>query len=450
MPLFNSSESKKRTKPNEASQDEHGRYLHSFKRGDHIVRWTRLVVYPIQVHGIVLSASDDVVTICDFGLTAAGKIKDETSNKNDDEARIDTNNMNSTQTISNEEADDKNNNSNSSLEEMINHVDKSMMESCEKHRHKIMGPDRMNILVLAEEKDIKQWRKIDYGPEEEEEGKDSDKGCAGVGMFRWFKRNNKNIIDSDKYEDIDMSTEQELITNKKETEEKQQRSGEETIETLQNGQILQSGHEIKDDTKCNDTSMGENKGDEDDEDARNQTQNKASSSPSSPRLLSSRSDPTNIVIARVHFLINNPHVLPPHNIFFSNSECIAVWCKTGTWSTFQASIYLHSTAAGNFKTAFLTASAVGGSTVTTTVPASGIAGWFGMSTTATVSLVSVQPWLIPLVAGYGLLAVGTPYLFLWKCHERWKQTTSELNDRFWGELNADVYVDAIKCWSGLE
>ena len=47
------------------------RYLHSLKRGDHVVRWTRIVVYPIQVHGIVLSASDDAVTIVDFGLTAS-------------------------------------------------------------------------------------------------------------------------------------------------------------------------------------------------------------------------------------------------------------------------------------------------------------------------------------------------------------------------------------------
>lgn len=136
--------------------------------------------------------------------------------------------------------------------------------------------------------------------------------------------------------------------------------------------------------------------------------------------------------------------------YSSYLECIAVWCKTGVWSTFQASVYLHSTAAGNFKTAVTAAAGVAGSTVTTTVPASGIAGWFGMTTTTTVSLVSVQPWLIPALAGYGIIAVGGPLLFMRKCHERWKEATIELNDKFWSELDADVYVEAIKCWSGLD
>jgi len=45
-------------------------------------------------------------------------------------------------------------------------------------------------------------------------------------------------------------------------------------------------------------------------------------------------------------------------------------------------------------------------TTTITAPATGIAGWFGLTTTTTVSLLSVQPWLIPLLAGYGLIAVG--------------------------------------------
>ena len=162
-----------------------------------------------------------------------------------------------------------------------------------------------------------------------------------------------------------------------------------------------------------------------------------------------KSDPVNMVIARVRYLITNPEVLPAHHILFSNSECIAVWCKTGRWSTLQASIVLQSTAAGNLKSSVLLATGVGAATVTTTVPASGIAGWLGFTTTSTVSLLSVQPWLVPLLAGYGLLTVGTPLVLFLKARERWEEATTDLNDRFWGSVDSDVYVEAIKSWSAL-
>ena len=45
------------------------------------------------------------------------------------------------------------------------------------------------------------------------------------------------------------------------------------------------------------------------------------------------SDPEHLVLSRVRFLLNNPQELPPHHILFSNSECIAVWCKTGEFMT---------------------------------------------------------------------------------------------------------------------
>jgi len=162
-----------------------------------------------------------------------------------------------------------------------------------------------------------------------------------------------------------------------------------------------------------------------------------------------KSDPTNIVLSRVRFLLHNPQFIPPYHILYSNSECMAVWCKTGRWSTLQASVFLHTSAAGNFKSAATVASYLAGQTVTTTVPASGIAGWFGYTTTATVSLFSAQPWIIPAIAGYGIVMVGWPILMLRHAREKWNDATTNLTDEFWGWADADIYVEAIRSWSKL-
>jgi hypothetical protein len=547
------------------SNDKKERFLHNFQKGDHVIRWTSVMLYPIQVHGIVLSASDDVVTIVDFGLTASSSAsqKDTKEKKlqcegNDHE---DHNNSNSNSNDHRNNVDDDDNNDadeNTPLEEMINHEDRAMIETCDKHRDEIIGPDRINILVLIDEKDIKQWKKVEYAIEDKNKKK---------GKFNWWwgKDNKEKMDDGDKeqnanddkekndddekknekYDDekresdtatatstaiavaksdernnSDQGEEKSLLlsssssSSEDETSIHPQETGEKTIEDRDvnnNSAINNNSEEIIDNAtnnssdennvsthndnieennenagngnnetninnseENNDNSEAnkENKGkiastlntttesiasfakiegveNETNSPKRNKTQSEKTAK-EIPESLLTRSDPTGIVLARVRYLVSNPHILPPHNILYSNSECIAVWCKTGTWSTIQASFYLHSTAAGNFKSAICAATAVGGSTVTTTVPATGIAGFFGMTTTSTVSLVSMQPWLIPALAGYGIIAVGGPYIVLRKCHERWRRATIELNDKFWSELDGDVYVEAIKCWSGLE
>ena len=140
-----------------------------------------------------------------------------------------------------------------------------------------------------------------------------------------------------------------------------------------------------------------------------------------------KSDPITIVLARVNFIMSQQDLpdkmssLPPYHIFYSNSECLAVWCKTGKFSTLQASIFLHSTAVGNMKSTFA----------------------LGAFMSAT------SPWLIPVAAGYGLVAVGMPYVMLKKCKEKWKDSEMELNDSFWQEASPEVFVSAIEYWSGL-
>lgn len=443
------------------------RYTHNLVKGDHVVRWTRMVVYPIQVHGIVLSASDDVVTIVDFGLTASSsttKLKDEgNGNVNVNGESIGGNGANGANAaqvpaqvvqmeptgIGTGNHTTTSNENDMPLEAMMNHEDRAIIEQCEKHRHEMSGPDRINILILTEEKDIKQWNRVEYKIEQKKKG-------------GWFWQGNSNDCKSKS----EVKDEQTKSLNEQNHNDGDDDCGENhhdavssnaSIEiSLENGKIEPLVEEPciqhldtnnKNETKCNNPTSDITKSSSI---SSGKSHNyKSMKEKEIPEGLRTRSDPTTIVLARVRYLISNPHVLPAHNIFYSNSECIAVWCKTGVWSTFQASVYLHSTAAGNFKTVVTAAAAVGTSTVTTTVPASGIAGWFGMTTTTTVSLVSLQPWLIPALAGWSLIAVGTPVLFLRKCHERWKKTTQTLNDSFWGEVDADVYVEAIKSWSGL-
>ena len=45
---------------------------------------------------------------------------------------------------------------------------------------------------------------------------------------------------------------------------------------------------------------------------------------------------------------------------------------------------------------------------------------------------------------------GTPIILAMKAKEKWERATEQLNDGFWGNAESDVYVEAIKSWSGLE
>jgi hypothetical protein len=176
------------------------------------------------------------------------------------------------------------------------------------------------------------------------------------------------------------------------------------------------------------------------------------------------SDSAALVLARIRYLLEFEHVdetkqehsnsvLPRYHLFYSNSECIAVWCKTGIFSTLQAAVFLHSTALGQAKSAATLALFMSSQTVpiTSTVSAGGVMGWFGATTTSTslVPLLTTQPWLIPALAGYGIAAVGAPYVILVKAKGKWEESTQLLNDGFWGWADPHIFVEAIKCWSHL-
>ena len=140
-----------------------------------------------------------------------------------------------------------------------------------------------------------------------------------------------------------------------------------------------------------------------------------------------KSDPRAIVLERVRFILaeqdkpEDETALPKYHILYSNSECLAVWCKTGKFNTLQAAVFLHSTSVCNAKSSFL----------------------LGAGVAAT------QPWLIPVVGVYAVAAVGMPYIMLRKCHQKWKISENRLTFAFWQSCSNECIVSAVQNWSGL-
>lgn len=161
------------------------------------------------------------------------------------------------------------------------------------------------------------------------------------------------------------------------------------------------------------------------------------------------SDPTCLILARVKFLLgfyswshdsNSRTLLPPYHRLHSNSETAAFWCKTGHWATLQVADFLHLTCASQIKSS-LTIGAYA-STQAIADPVSGTVG----ATLATSHL----PIILPLVVGYGLIAVGGPLWMLRKCQSQWNTITSALHENFWSSAPCEVFVECIKYWTNLD
>ena len=134
-----------------------------------------------------------------------------------------------------------------------------------------------------------------------------------------------------------------------------------------------------------------------------------------------KSDPVPIILARVNFLLEHEDVVPPYHVLYSNSECIAVWCKTGRWSTLQTAVFLSSNAVGGAKSATL----------------------------ATLGVAAAHALLAPVVAVGGLIWVSTPIWLLQKARHKWQAATEHMNLAFWAAAEPRVFVAAIEHWSGL-
>lgn len=161
------------------------------------------------------------------------------------------------------------------------------------------------------------------------------------------------------------------------------------------------------------------------------------------------SDPPAKVLARAYFLLEHPEVLPSYHIFQSNCECVSVFCKTGSWSTLQASSLLSLTAAGQLKSTATLAAYVASQQVTVQSPAAGIWGYLGYTTSTQVSLLSTQPHLIPLLAAYGVVTAGGPTFVLWRCQRFWEKTAERLNEEFWKHAlkDPDIFAHSMMHWS---
>ena len=159
-----------------------------------------------------------------------------------------------------------------------------------------------------------------------------------------------------------------------------------------------------------------------------------------------RSDAIGLVLARVHFILQHPDRLPAYHVIYANCECVAFWCKTGKWSTLQASSFLELTAAGQVKSSTTLAAVAANTQVT--VPAAGIWGsWFGF--TSQVSYLTLHPLVVPALAGYAVVTVGGPAVFYANARGKWKETSQQLSDAFWDSAmeQPDVFAECITHWS---
>lgn len=141
-------------------------------------------------------------------------------------------------------------------------------------------------------------------------------------------------------------------------------------------------------------------------------------------------DDPDVVRSRVQFLLSHPEILPGYSVFQSNCECVAVWCKTGSWATLQgASILLGAVGLDAWSTLAATVLAAGTS-VTTTVPAAGVWGWLEFTTDVSVSLLVAEPWLLPTIITGAVVTVGAPAIVLMRAKQQWKNITKKLNTAF--------------------
>lgn len=161
------------------------------------------------------------------------------------------------------------------------------------------------------------------------------------------------------------------------------------------------------------------------------------------------SDAVGLVLARVYYILRNPEVLPDYHVVNANCECVAVFCKTGRWSTLQASSILGLTTAGQAKSTATLAATAASTQVSVQAPAAGVWGWLGYTTTSQVSWLSIHPLFIPALAGYAVLSVGVPAALYVHARKQWRLTTARLNDSFWEDAmsNPEVFAECMTHWS---
>jgi hypothetical protein len=324
------------------------RFEHDFHAADHIYRWEMIVVppviYPIQIHGIVLEAGRNCVVVADFGLTGYSKQQGNEFHHVDD----------------------------------THSMTEAVLAAFKKLRP-TQQDQRLHILTLIDPKEIRKWTKAGYDQDSflyqaKHHSKALEAVSSWFGKMRMKKSHDQHHHDDSQSSYTETSYEGDhpvvMITDSSEQESSPKQSH---YKTKQANQVLP------------------------------------------------QSDPPEIVLERAHFLLEHMNVLPPYHVFYSNSECIAVWCKTGRWSTLQTAVFLSTNSVGAAKS----------------------------STLATLGVAAANPLLAPVVALGGLIWITAPMYILKKSREQWQLITEYMTDVFWSAASARVFVAAIQHWSGL-
>ena len=369
-------------------QDD-GIQFHGFEPGDHIIRWELVpIAWPIQIHGIVLEAGRNCVIIADFGVTA--QVDGKTVKISEQEEIVDENH--------------------------------EIIGAASKFRSK--EKQRLNVKVLTDKTELRKWTKVNYG----RNVFDLSAGGTFGQLKKWFRKPPKSATNTH------LSASNNSLGDNEWLDEAVQCTDANASFEMGSMALIKAPPVFSiENIAPNDSSPTQDSllrasieiihGLEQEI----QDNNKNLLSLESPQMDQSleklpKSDPTKIVLARTNFLLEfGEDVLPPYHLFYSNSECIAVWCKTGRWSTLQAAIFLHSTAIGNAKSA----------------------------TVVTIGVAASHMVLLPVLAVGGLAMVTAPWIILKRCKEKWEEATSQLNDGFWAWAEPEVFVAAIESWSGL-
>mmetsp|Transcript_61052 Transcript_61052/g.72489 ORF Transcript_61052/g.72489 Transcript_61052/m.72489 type:complete len:625 (-) Transcript_61052:146-2020(-) len=370
---------------------------HGLIAGDHIIRWEFMALpigYPIQIHGIVLEAGKNCVIIADFGMTSYYQ------NKGQDGTGKDSTGKDGGADILNEPNKDSDK--------------RPGMSTSATSGWDVLGSknkQRLNVIALTDPKEIKKWSKINYGRNLSKDsffsgwfGKGSkDESNKPIGL--------KNRPDWASVESSSQPTENETDIIRPQINEPDW-FRENVADTIPNKPQTEPDppsprvFNLAPDEKTPTTPK--------------KPTSDAASKPEQQKL--PKSDPPKIVLARTNFLLEfGESILPPYHVFYANSECIAVWCKTGRWSTLQTAVFLHATAIGNAKSA----------------------------TALTISLAAVNVALIPVMAVGGIAAVTAPWYILKKSREKTEDATRHLTNLFWAWAPNEVFVTAVECWSGL-
>ncbi len=547
-PSVGLTESTEMNKEEETAENEV--FQHSFDPGDHVIRWEMLpIVYPIQIHGIVIECGEEFVTIADFGLTAYQQgeevaVEESTHDASESAGRelsggAETEDSNGAARKQEKQVENSDrpkddalsrNSSRQSLKDSSTSVrQQKLQESSSFHLKRVTdNKSRLNVITIRSPKEINAWKKVNYG--ENMFTKSLKKSKSSSWWKMGSRRNKSDAIDATKEEAtggqekvqvMDMSLAPESVVDTKSVKP----ASNESTSVGQPGKFDSAEHvspsyQVPDDynngksneqttikqqvdeTAKLDVSLQSTPSESPPPNARkswwasrkastgstiDQTKEEEGMStkpgwwkswttssksdyqeipkdlmeqeeiawadagrpqltqrhmnPAMLALMSKRSeekqqkdrpkhepqklpkaDPPKVVLARTKFLLEHGEsVLPPYHVFASNSECIAVWCMTGRWSTLQASVFLHSTAIGHAKTA----------------------------TAITLGVAATQPWLVPALAVVGGAAVGMPWIILKRSKDRWEEATIRLNDLFWAQAEPEVFVECIEKWSKL-